>query len=428
VRACLAFVVIGVLAARGALAHAQSKRYPPPPVDPDHDPSSTLWENAADPARAPYCDELAVARRHVEEHTSDGALAAVADLDRAVALVPDAPNGYAARGGVDLDLARWRACADDLQAAVDRTMHPAMCAPIDRDTWTAIRRQLALCQARAGRLADAEAGFTRLAADDPANAELHMRLGETRIAMGKLEDAITALQDAIRQTEPAQQGFMHWLLALAYDRARRPSEAETELRLASGADLAFNSIAYPAMPLISAGDTEYLLGLAYLASSKAERLEAALVYFRRYGVLAPNSPWKKRADEHLQDIAHRALPERLERTRGNASVDLAAALPAVQKAMPALRACVAKLPNVVMSIQLTRVGPRTPDTARDHPHVWGPPPAVTITTQLVLDNAARDELDAANRCLEPLANAIALPPVKERDTWYQLRFPVVSAL
>ena len=40
--------------------------------------------------------------------------------------------------------------------------------------------------------------------------------------------------------------------------------------------------------------------------------------------------------------------------------------------------------------------------------------------------ATRAEIDAALRCIEPLASRLALPAVKEKDAWYEIAFFVIG--
>ena len=54
-----------------------------------------------------------------------------------------------------------------------------------------------------------------------------MRLGEVRIALGKLDEAEDALTAAL-EARDGIEGTIHWLLALAYDRARKSTLADDE--------------------------------------------------------------------------------------------------------------------------------------------------------------------------------------------------------
>src|SRR5262249_21147611 len=144
---------------------------------------------------------------------------AVKLLDAAIRLLPDEPAAYRVRGDAYIELQEWDKCAADFAAGGAN-------APRDDGPGklgAGLRRKLGLCQARAGKLADAERTLAEAAVSGNAAGEVWMRLGEVRIAMGKLDEAIAALKSALEATDPAQQSMIHFLLAAAYDRERRPA-------------------------------------------------------------------------------------------------------------------------------------------------------------------------------------------------------------
>ena len=381
-------VVLAVVAA-AAPARAQSRRYPAAPIDRDDASHSRLWDRALDPKRGPYDELVARAKRQLGDHpTPDQAKAAIEGAARAIALAADRPDAYVVRGEAELAIAAWPGCADDLAAAADRASARPADAPTDL-AWNAARaRELGICQARAGRYADAE---RTLAATTSASAqgELLMRLGEVRIAMGKLDEAIDALHAASEQVDRAQQAMIDWLLALAYDRARRPEDSDAAAQRASQSDRDHNYslLENPQLPFLGAGEKEYLLGLAYRSDRAPggafKRVEHALLYFRRFLALAPaDSPWRRRAEEHARELAAVELPQTIDRVTGSAALDRRRGSP--------------------------------------------PPPGVTILPRLNLVEVERDVLDAATRCLEPIVNRIALPVPKDRDLHYVAAFVVIA--
>src|SRR6185503_13169822 len=105
--------------------------------------------------------------------------------------MPDEPDAYRLRGEAHMQLRAWAKCAADLEAAADRTTSAA--ASADRKLAADQRRSLGLCQARAGKLAEAERTLADAAALGIGGGELLMRLGEVRIAMGRLDEAIGSL-------------------------------------------------------------------------------------------------------------------------------------------------------------------------------------------------------------------------------------------
>jgi tetratricopeptide (TPR) repeat protein len=419
-------VILGLLVA--APAWAQSKRYPPNPVDKEREAEaqSKTWDQAINPSRADYEAHLKLADTRMAARTPDAWQDAVKELDQAVALLPREAAAYRRRGEAYLQLKEWAKCAADLQAADERTPR------IDNATAQTIRerRDLGVCQARAGHLAEAERTLAAAAATGSRDAELWTRLGETRIAMGKLDEAQTALRAALEMSDGNGQTTIHWLLAGLYDRARQPSEAENEVKEAAQRDPSYNQLQNPTLPFIGAGEGEYLFGLAYtvdIDQLHPRRPESALVYFKQFLKLAPQSPWRRRAEEHVRDLKSIPLPEVIERRGGCTASDafLDAARPAIRKAMPAMRACLAKMPNLILEVSITRVGPRSSDP-RERPRFIPPAAGITTTPVLGRDSTSRIDFDLAVRCVEQIADHIQLPTIKEPDLFCRPTFRVAA--
>ncbi|HVK85656.1 MAG TPA: tetratricopeptide repeat protein [Kofleriaceae bacterium] len=413
-----------------APAWAQSKRYPPEPVDRDQEKTehSVLWENAANPSHEPYRALVDQARQAIGERTDRGLHAATEKLDRAIALLPQEGEAYALRGDAAYQLKRWDACAADFGVAVAKAPRRE---PAEKKALLELRRKHAHCLALSGKLATAERVLAEATAAGTGTGDMLMRLGEVRIALGKLDEAIATLTAALDAPE-TPQAMTRWLLALAYDRARRPAEAIEAVRRAMTIDRSFSVVS--SQLLIGPGDAEYIKGLAY-ASMEGPKPELATIYFRQYLKLSTNPSWRKRAEEHLRELKDAQLPESIDRLDGTAALDLEAARLAVKKGMPALRACMAKTPSSVVQVRIVRVGPRTkaepyapPNPYRRYSYRRPPPPAgasVAAFGDVPLE-ATRAEIDAALRCIEPLASRLALPAVKEKDAWYEIAFFVIG--
>ena len=398
-------------------AWAQSKKYPAEPVDKDEEAAqkSNLWDQATNPAQAPYQALVKDAEKLLGENRPDATRDAIKKLDQAVPLMPANADAYRVRGDAYMALQDWSKCTADYDAAWARLMRDA-----DAKNTPELRRRLGLCQARDGKLADAERTLAETAATGVNSVEIWMRLGEVRIAMGKLEGAIAALEAALQQTDIAGHALVRWLLAGAYDRARQPSEARKAAIDALGADRSMSMLKNPSLPLLGVAEENYLLGLAYEAHDPP-RPEQALVQFRRFARLAGDSPWKKRADDHVRELRTARLPDTVERLTGNAPYDEIPMRDTVRKGMPAMRACLAKTPFVVLTVQITRRGPKGPDGAR-----WRAPPDGVAVVPEELNDTSRAETDAAIRCVEPIAQRLALPKPKERETYYKVQFRVVG--
>jgi hypothetical protein len=89
-----------------------------------------------------------------------------------------------------------------------------------------------------------------------------------------------------------------------------------------------------------------------------------------------------------------------------------------------MRACLAQFPGVVVEVAISRAGPRTPPTDLMRPRFFNPPDGVSV--HYAVGELSDAELDAIDHCLSPLAGRLALPAVKERDTYYQVMFDVVG--
>ena len=402
-----------------APAAAQSRRYPPEPVDKDAEKAarSNLWSAAITPERHPYQDLVHKATEALAQRTADQTAEAIRQLDAAVKLLPREPDAYRLRGDAYLDRKDWAQCAADLAAADAYRRR-------DDDNPRALaelHRKLGLCQARAGKLADAERTLAETAAAGNAAGEVWMRLGEVRIAMGKLDEAIAALGSALEATDGNAQALIHFLLAEAYDRARRPGDALAEAAEGVKLDHQLAVLHNQVIPLLGAGEAYYMLGLAH--SADPVRPEYALAYFRRFVKEAPDSPWRRRAEDHLRDLRAVDLPDTV--TRGGAAqLDLDAVRTAARRAMPQMRACLARFPTVVVELEISRSGPRTPPTDRMRPRFFTPPDGVTV--RVAVGELVDRELYAVDRCLEAQANRLALPAVREHDVFYKVMFDVVG--
>ncbi|HEX7841571.1 MAG TPA: hypothetical protein VF469_29075 [Kofleriaceae bacterium] len=407
-----------------ATASAQSRRYPPEPVDKDAENAarSRLWSAAVTPERRPYQDLVHAASDALNQRTPDRTTEAIKKLDAAIQLLPREPEAYRLRGDAYLERRDWARCAADY-AAADASTQPGDETP---RAMAAFHIRLGLCQARASKLGAAERTLAEAAASGNATGnaigEVWMRLGEVRIAMGKLGEAITALHSAVEATEQPQQGAIHFLLAAAYDRARLPADALFEAAEGVKLDRQLTGLQNPLYPPLGPGEIDYMLGLAYSAT-EPPRPEYVLAYFRRFVQAAPHSPWRQRAEDHIADIKTSELPEAITRG-GTAPLDLDAVRTAARRAMPQMRACLARYPTAVVDVEITRSGPRTPPTDRVRPRYFTPPDGVTV--HVAIGDLPGRDLDAVDRCLEAQANRLPLPAVKERDTYYKAAFSVVG--
>jgi tetratricopeptide (TPR) repeat protein len=411
--------LVALLAIGTSQAWAQSKKYPPPAPDKEleDEKRSDLWESTLNPDTRPYKELVREAKRLIERNTAADMQLALEKLDAAIKRVPKDPEAYLVRGQLFLAQKEWVKCADDLGRAEDYSKNDE---PAVR---TRARIDLASCLARAGRYAEAETTLVRAGASAHTyRNELWMRLGEVRIALGKLDEAIDALTAAV--DVDGQNAMTRWLLTAAYDRARRPSEALEHAQIAARFDPNRDKIERPTLPLLGVDEVDYLDGLAYRYATPNP--EKALVYFRRYVKLAPDSLWKRRAAEHVRDLSAMKFPSREAIASNGAPIVVEEMRSLLERPVAAMRQCLVKLPMSAYQITITKHGPRTPETVRDRPIYRLPPAGVKVSEDQLAAGEPQAETDAAKRCLEQHAEKLKLPAPKDRDTYYQMSFIVVS--
>ena len=417
------FVIAAVGVALASAAAAQSRRYPARQVDKDAEDAgkSKMWDAAVSPKLGPYKTLIELAKVALAQRTIDQTTIAIEKLGEAIQLLPHEGDAYLMRGFAYHDRQDWAKCAADLAAAdqyVERDdQSPAVLAEL--------RRRRGVCLARTGKLAEAERvladAVTTTAPAGTALGETWMRLGEVRIALGKLDEAIAALRVALDGGEPAPPALTHFLLATAYDRARQPADAQQEVSEATRIDRALSALYHPTVPPIGPGDADYMLGLAFTA--EPARPEWSLAYFRRFLVAAPNSPWRKRAEDHVREVKSDGLPASITKS-GSAAVEQEAVRVAAHRAMPQLRACLAKRPTTVVEVIVTKAGQATPASDRSRPRFLMAAEGVKV--ERGVGELEEAELDAIQACIAPIASRLALPLVKERDTFYRASFYVVG--
>ncbi|MEZ4362477.1 MAG: hypothetical protein R3B48_19965 [Kofleriaceae bacterium] len=408
------------LAAGLAWAGPPVERYPAEPVDRDAEleDASTLWERAIEPLRAPQERLLREARRLIAARTTADFERAAAKASEAVALRPGDAVAHLVKATALEHLRRWPECAKAYGDAVE--LDPKLEADSDLLHGANPLLGLGICLARAGKLAAAEAALVRAVARAPDGAEEWLRLGETRVAMGKLREGLEALQTSAEAANTSSPPvFNRWLRVLAYDRGRQTALADELARSAVLMDRFLRPLTYPDVPFIHAGEQAYLLGIAWQA---AGRPELALAYLRALALERPDDMWRHRVAEHIRLLEQTTFPEEVSRL-GPAPLDLAVAKGRVQRAMPQLAACVGKVPTVAFDIKVTRSRPATsPGGTR----VVAPPPLATATPAVVRGDPAPNDVAEAKRCVEAALLKLDLPAIKVPGTWYHLMFSLIA--
>ncbi len=452
---------VAALAVAGApaLAAAQSDRYRKPPVDAEAEAEahSTFWEEVVRPGATRY-HTLVVAATDILRMLRSGDPTRARDfLREAVVLRADRADGWGYLGVAAERMRDYPACADAYGRAhaIDPTWLPTqLAAPSDTSP---IARQVAarpltlawaVCLARSGELVRASRELEALVARGARGAELFLNLGQVHMAAGRINDAIAAFDRAVDEQRSGDP-VARWLLAAAYDRARRTGDAALAAEAATESDPGAARAASSPVPLVAPGDGFYLLALGARTRLDQPRPEVAVVYLRKYLAAVPEAaPWRARAQEHLAaigtvDLAARAALE--------GAGDAEAIQSAVRPAIAGMRTCMTELPTALVELRITQVGPPgrpappapPPRRAPPPPPITRRPPAVVrlgigrrppeaqspgIHAHVVIAPHLATRaglLDQAVDCVEKAGQIIVLPR-PPAETYSTVRVPVIA--
>lgn len=428
--------VVALAATAVAGPGSGSSRYPPDPVDADKeaDEYSDFWERALVPDRGRYDQLLEQAKRLVDARTPKELTDAVDLLTTAIEMLPDQPDALYLRGWAHELQSDWAGCADDYvaAAAIDPDFE---LQPNPRNGRGPLADGEGVCLARDGRLEDAEALLAQAAETGAAPANLWLHLGEVDMALGRLDDAITALDGGLRIARSGELPGIYWLRAVAFDRARQPTDAIDAAESALKSDLQMGWVLNRQFPNVPPEDFFYIAGLAFETNldTRPAMPEKALLYYREFAERAPQSPWKKRAKEHIDALAGFQPADALSRTgakQGTSTLDVPTIKKALGKSMANLASCMADVPRSVAEVRIVLHGaPAKPK--RGQPVILVPkPPAAGATARINstvqgIVGPTGAQTDAAVKCLQTAAGKLKLGKL-EKGTWLQLTFPVIA--
>lgn len=379
-------------------------------VDPDGDIEdydteaeqySRFWESAMAPGSATYGDLVAQAASIIEHDL--GADDARTVLRDAIARRPDAPLAHFWLGILERKEKNFAACAASLSRTleIDPDFAPPP-GPLPSKEW-AIELELGLCLARGGKLSAAARRLTRITTRHPSCAEnrrdpdcttweVPWRLGETLMALGRLEEAIAQLEVARSMTSLLE---VRYTLAVALERNEQLFEAKKQLDSIVGQDVHLASLTAPTRLYIPTADRFYYLGLA--SEIRDDRARTA-VYFRGYLAAAPRSPWVSRARAHLAEATRPAIGAGAE-LRG-VHLSRPRVLRALAEAGPELERCVAAVPDQIFEVTISLEIAGRRQIKRSVKASW---------FNLLEKQTERAAIEAASGCVRHVAEGIELP-------------------
>ncbi|GAB4570226.1 MAG: hypothetical protein Tsb0020_24880 [Haliangiales bacterium] len=400
-RSLAALAALAALAIAHPPADAQSKRYPPPPVDVD-DPGplhSHFWQRVLHPDSDRYSALLVKARELLNMGITPALEEASEHLEAAIALRPEGVEAHWLHAMALETLQRWPACASAYSAvfALDARYQPSFILPSlsPRKAAWALDFGLAMCRARVGDYEDAVTHFTRIASRGVTrDASVSLHLGEAYMALGRLEEAIEVMDAAARQAP--SDARVAYALAVAHDRNELLAEAEAYLDRARKLNVSLSLLEDASAVFIPEADRSYTLSLAL---AHRQQPATALFMMRRYLAEVGDSPWRYRAEQHLDQLAPSAQPAATATTKSATPIAPEDVRSAIGRIDAELQACVRQTPLALFALTVRIVAGRAqPAGAR-----------LGVKTQ-VIDSFATpiETLTAAQQCIEGVAERLPL--------------------
>ena len=362
--ACLGATLLAANPAQAQKKRPES-RYQPVAEDYDspEERRSSLWEQAAFPHRERYAERINRALDYMKRRDVDGDNAAIEKLREAIAMADREPAAYWLLARIYERNEDWRRCVDNYAEvlALDPMYEPAReHLPRNLGARHALDFGMAICQQRAGDFEAAITHYKRILSRGVTGQEsdkrrlreeLYRRMGESYMALGRLREAIDALESATR--EHMRKALTYYSLAAAYDRDERVAEARKALQSAFSFDDSVRALSATSTWLSPPADLFYYLGLAH---AERNNIGWAVAYFRQYLQVVGDGAWSRRAREHLRDLSREAIISAESVRIDGTAIDAKDAVAAIMRAREPLMKCMADAPGLLLEVRLTALG------------------------------------------------------------------------
>ena len=405
--------------------------------DQEEEDRSAFWDRASHPQKDLYENNIRRASRIIPRTDKQSRADAEALLRRSIEIDPDNPRAYWYLSFLQFRQKKYQACAAArttifrLEPDFKNPLSPRLAGvPVNLDFG------LAQCLALSGKHERAIEHYKRILSRGGRLAsnmyEVHWRLGEAYMALGRLKEAIGALRTA-RKINPREY-LLRYALAGAYDRDEQLSLSRAELDFLRYRDSKMWRLGQPNTYITPPEDRYYFLGIARatpVSNAKANNAHArrlaparALVDFRRFLAEHNGGPWARRTAHHIAELTKLPIsPARVVVKRAG-TIDQKKLADAITAANAALQKCVEKVPHVVFEVTITKLvkaGRRTPSPS-SRPLTPG------VRTRAVYLFATDANAQAtATTCLDRAAAKIALPAIKgPKGSGVTIVFPVVK--
>lgn len=419
-----------LLLGMASIASADDK---PKDFDEDSEGRSDFWERAIHPNKQLYANRIKRAQRYLNRSDQQSRQRAERLLRDAIKLQPDAPKAYWYLGVLHMRNQDWKKCAAVHGKMIDK--YPDFKPPVDRRNPRSLDMSVGTCHSLAGNYEGAIRHFKRILARGDTNLyQVHWRLGETYMALGRLKDAIASLKNALRLRS---DHLVRFALAAAYDRNEQLALAREQLKRANISYIGNQQI-------IPAEDRVYYKALKAQYQGDARK---AVLYFREYLLKAKRSQWRRRAEHHLKSLKIKKLTVTDLNLDGTAKLDLKLLTARINKAQKAFQTCLSVAPGLLVSVRLvTKKVPGKPKATRryfrrryghyryrrrygyyrprSYYRNYPPGATATIVHRVGVDE---DQARSAVQCVQTVASKINIPRVTGAPgSWRKIVFSVVK--
>ncbi len=382
--------------------------------DEDLERHSAFWESALVPDKDLYEALVSRAAKFIDRSDVQSRRETKRLLDQAIKIAPKQPAAWWQLGSLYDRQKKWQKCAD-ARLRVYR-LDPKFKPPRYVRNESSLDFALGRCLLHAEKYEQALEHLKHLQSRGRAYYDSYLRMGDAYMALGRLREALAAFQVAKRMR--SWDAMVQYALAVAYDRDEQLSKSRDHLKQALRRDGSLTRLDN-SRALRAHTEWYYYRALAHGGKQQPER---ALIRFREFLRNEPTSPWRRRAQQHVQELTRLPLTTRRLTLRGTTTLDRPRTVAAVAKISSALQACVAKLPGVLFRVELRALTPRR---RRQKPEIA----IKTRVEHSILgdDAAAKAEAKAALQCLDTVTRTVRLPRSKgSPGSYVRVAFPVIA--
>lgn len=374
----------------------------PRDFDADSEEYSAFWSRALQPDRPAYQQLVAQSEALASRSPKEAARLA----KKAIALEPNEPDAIWLLGTLHSNAGEWIECAKVL-GSLFRARPGFVYSKAQR--WS-LDHKLGVCLAQTGQYKAAAEQFKRSLSAGHSTPVLDRRIGETYMALGRLNDAIVYFERAKR----ANAKNVLLSLAVAYDRQGKTALSS---KYAERAGLKALTVALRSYVLIPPHDEHYYWATAHRAGKPV----LALLHYRHFVELAAKSPWVARAKEHIEEIERILESGATLVLYGPGKIDLDKSKAILAKAQPAFQKCLVNTPNLLLKVRvvLEKKGRTLRRGVRHERYIRRPGSFVLVEYSF---DTPTDAIEAAVQCTYQVADGLAMPKLAKDSSYATLEF------